>query len=450
MIVLDQISKAIKLMDLNKSKMFKNLSEKLNPLWSWADSLSVAPEAVLVALEATAASFINSRTTILGNRSTDYTVGPTIFSAIVGESGSKKSPIINAIAIKPLMEMQKKAKDQYLADYVEYEKELVIWNNLKRKDKGPAPTPIIKRQYTIGDYTPEAIRQLAERNPKILRIFDKLAQKSNNSNSYTVIKGIKPQQLLEGYDGILPDMYRRGKHYPSIKVNQCLLGGIYPVFLSDIMINHDPSGKFAQYNLALLDNKPNYWGRDCDNIVDITNLLIELYNRIDSLPEQHFYLSKEAFRLFVISHNKLEHAKQKELNPVIIFQCKEGSSKILKWALLHHIIDSVMMGETPSQEISKRYIQIAHYRMKYQIDQVKKITRKVDDATSSKLSKIYQLALRKENMTITQRDVKRYRLAKEANEAIAYFNKLAESGYGEILKTSRAIKFVAKPLQEKF
>ena len=27
----------------------------------------------------------------------------------------------------------------------------------KRKDKGPAPT-IIKRQYTIGDYTPEALR----------------------------------------------------------------------------------------------------------------------------------------------------------------------------------------------------------------------------------------------------------------------------------------------------
>ena len=179
-----------------------------------------------------------------------------------------------------------------------------------------------------------------------------------------------------------------------MKVNQCLLGGIYPGILSDIMINHDPSGKFAQYNLALLDNKPNYLKEE-DSIVDITNLLIELYNRIDSLPEQHFYLSKEAFRLFVLSHNKLEHAKQKELNPVIIFQCKEGSSKILKWALFYYIIDYVMMGETPSQEISKRYIQIAHYRLKYQIDQVKKITRKVDDATSSKLSRIYQLALEK-------------------------------------------------------
>ena len=64
MVVLDQISKTIKLMDLNQSKMFKNLSEKLNPFrWSWADSLSVAPESVLVALEATQASFINSRTT---------------------------------------------------------------------------------------------------------------------------------------------------------------------------------------------------------------------------------------------------------------------------------------------------------------------------------------------------------------------------------------------------
>ena len=68
MVTLDQISQAIELMDLNQNKLFKRLPEKLNPLWKWADNLSVAPEAVLVALEATAASLIDPGTTLLGRK----------------------------------------------------------------------------------------------------------------------------------------------------------------------------------------------------------------------------------------------------------------------------------------------------------------------------------------------------------------------------------------------
>ena len=160
MVTLDQISQAIELMDLNQNKLFKRLPEKLNPLWKWADNLSVAPEAVLVALEATAASLIDPGTTLLGRKKTNFRVGPTTFSAIVGEPESKKSSILEVIAIEPLMEMQDEATKLHQNEYLKYEKKLSVWKKSKEQDKGPAPTPPIKRRYMTSDYTPEALRYL--------------------------------------------------------------------------------------------------------------------------------------------------------------------------------------------------------------------------------------------------------------------------------------------------
>ena len=386
MVTLDQISQAIELMDLNQNKLFKRLPEKLNPLWKWADNLSVAPEAVLVALEATAASLIDPGTTLLGRKKTNFRVGPTTFSAIVGEPESKKSSILEVIAIEPLMEMQDEATKLHQNEYLKYEKKLSVWKKSKEQDKGPAPTPPIKRRYMTSDYTPEALRYLAERNPKILRVFDELARENKGRSQYT---GGKARQLLESYDGNLPGMLRRGKRYLSMRVNQCLVGGIQPGILSEIMSGNDPTGEFARYNVASLDNRPRYLKEEEGAPLDITGLLVELYKKIEELPEQHFYLDKEASKLFVVVHNKLEDAVKKESNPAIIFQYKKGTGKILKWALLYHIINAVALNEVPSQEVPKRYIQIAQYRFKYQIDQVKAIIARMDDTTSSRLSRVY-------------------------------------------------------------
>ena len=420
------------------------LPEFFNPIWEWAENLGVNPEPVLLALEATLASLIDPGTTLLGRKKTNFRVGPTTFSAIVGEPGSKKSPIVKAIARGPLMEMQREAMVHYQTEYVKYEKELAEWNNSEEQDKGPEPTPPKIRQYLTGDYTPEALREIAADNPKILRVFDELARENKGRNRYTGGKGNEAQQLLESYDGVLDAMNRKGKHYPSIQVNQSLLGGVQPGVLSEIMASNDPTGEFARYNVASLDNRPDYWDEDDEKVLDITKLLVGIYKKIEDLEAQDFYLDKEASKMFTVVHNRLEDAVKKESNPAIIFQYKKGSGKILRWALLYHIANALALDEKPSQEVPKRYIQIALHRMKYQIDQVKAIIARMDDTTSSKLSRVYQLALEKPDLTITQRDVKRRKLAKETDEAIVHFNKLVEMGYGEIIKTPRAIKFIAK------
>lgn len=407
-----------------------------------AQNLGVNPEPVLVTLEATIASLIDPQTRIVGRKCSDYEEVPTIFSAIVGEPGTKKSPINNAIAIKPLAILEKEATEQYNSELLQYERALAEWESADKHDKGDKPIPPKRRQYFTGDYTPEALREIAQDNPKILRLFDELAREANSRGRYTSGKGGEAQQLLESYNGYLPPMNRKGKHYPGCSANQSLLGGIQPDVLSIIMSSSDSTGEFARYNIATLIKKPHYWNGDSEASLDITPLLAGLYKAIDELPAMKFYLTSEAYSIFEKYHNNAETKVNEETKPALVYQYSKADGKILRWALLYHILEAVANNQTPSETIGKRPMQIAAHRMRYQINQVRAILARMEDTEPSKLSQIYQLALRK-NQPITPRDVRRGGYVKETNQAIELFRRLEEMGYGQVIKTSQTYKFVA-------
>ncbi len=424
------------------------LPKKLHPVLKFAKNLGVNPEPVLVALEATIASLIHPETRIVGRKCSDYEEVPTIFSAIVGEPGSKKSPIINAISSKPLGIMEKEATEQYNAELAEYERDLAEWEAANKQDRGDKPTPPKRRQYFTGDYTPEALREIAQDNPKILRLFDELAREANSRGRYTSGKGGEAQQLLESYNGYLPPMNRKGKRYPSLSANQSLLGGIQPDILSNIMSSADPTGEFARYNIATLTKKPHYWNGDSDVSLDINPLLLAIYKKIDELPAFKFKLAPEAYATFEKYHNKAETKANEETKPALIYQYSKADGKILRWALLYHILDAVANDQTPSETIGKKPILIAAHRMKYQINQVRAILARMESSEPSKLMQIYQLAL-KQNKPITPRTVKRAGYVKTTDKAIEYFRKLEAMGYGQTVKTSQTHKFSACQKQNK-
>lgn len=348
----------------------KILPKRLYPILKWSENLGVNPEPVLVALEATAASLINPETRIVGRKCSDYEEGPTIFSAIVGEPGTKKSPITSTIAVKPLAEMDKEVTGKYDTELLEYERALEEWEETDRQHRGEKPAPPKRRQFFTGDYTPEALRETAQDNPKILRLFDELARETNSRGRYTSGKGGEAQQLLESYNGYLPPMNRKGKHYPSILANQSLLGGVQPDTLSKIMSSADPTGEFARYNIATLVKKPNYWNGDSEVSLDINPLLIGIYKGIDQLPAIKFNLSPEAYKLFENYHNNAETKANEETKPAIVYQYSKADAKMLRWALLYHILEAVANGQVPNQTVGKKPMQIAAYRMRYQINQL--------------------------------------------------------------------------------
>ncbi|MGB3512975.1 MAG: DUF3987 domain-containing protein [Microcoleaceae cyanobacterium] len=419
------------------------LPQQLHPLLKFADNLGVSHEPVLVALEAVASSLIDPNTKIIGRECSNYDQNATIFSAIVGEPGSKKSPLIKAIARKPLREMQNEATNKYERDYARYQDDLEDWEVADKSNRGDKPEEPKLRVFSTGDYTPEGLRELSQYNPKILRCFDELAREAKAQGQYKGGKGGDAQLLLESYDGILDEVTRRGKIYPGGTVNQPLLGGIQPKILSDIVSSSDPTGLFARYNIATLDNSPHFWDGDDDVHLDITPLLVSTYKAIDSLPAMTFKLSRDAYQLFKACHNRAENQRIKADSDAIAYQYAKLSGKILRWAMVYHILHAVAQGETPAEIVEKKFIQIAKERAYYQISQVKGILSIMDNSKPSKLFQLHQYALRK-GEPITPRDaVYKTKKAKDRGEAIDFFRRLEQMGWGRTITTSRTIKFEA-------
>ena len=393
----------------------------------------------MLAFETVCASQINADTRIIGRKCSDYEEVPVIFSALLGEQGAKKTPIFKALVFKPLGAMEKEASDVYKKDLAEYERELGRWESADKDTRGDKPTPPKQKRYFTGDHTPEALRELAQDNPNILRFFDELAREANSRGRYTNGKGGEAQQLLESYNGFLPPMDRKGKHYPSCSANQSLLGSIQPDVLSTIMSSADPTGEFSRYNLATLEKKPNLWNGDSETVLDINPLLVDTYKAIGELPAMKFELSPGAYTIFEEYHNQLEMQLLEEVKPALIGQYNKLSGKLLRWAMVYHIIEAVAKGEKPDRVIDKKAMQIAVLRARYQISQVKAVLSRMENTESSKLNRVYQLALRL-NQLITPRDVKRAGLAKTTTEAIEFFRQIEKIGYGKVIRTSQTYK----------
>ncbi|NES64482.1 MAG: hypothetical protein F6K24_04025 [Okeania sp. SIO2D1] len=117
--------------------------------------------------------------------------------------------------------------------------------------------------------------------------------------------------------------------------------------------------------------------------------------------------------------------------------------KILRWAMLYHVIWAVCQGQAPDEIVSKKFIQIAKERALYQISQVRGLLSIMDDSGPSKMFQLYQYALRK-GEPITPRDaVYKTKKAKDRGEAIDFFRRLEEMGWGRTITTPRTIKFEA-------
>ena len=182
------------------------LPQQLHPILKFADNLGVTHEPVLVALEATASSLIDPNTKIIGRECSNYDQNATIFSAIVGEPGSKKSPLIKAIARKPLREMQNEATNRYEKDCAHYQIELEEWEAADKSNSGDKPEEPKLRVFSTGDYTPEGLRELSQHNPKVLRCFDELARAEIVEKKFIQIAKERAYYQISQVKGILSIM----------------------------------------------------------------------------------------------------------------------------------------------------------------------------------------------------------------------------------------------------
>jgi len=221
-------------------------------------------------LSALAAAIGNSRRIRLKG---GWTAPAIIWAAVVGESGTQKTPAF-ALVMRTVRERQRKALDGYAeavrgyeAELAHYEKEMAVWKRDKKTtDDPPAkPDPPRADRYIVSDTTVEALSPILLENPRgVLLARDELAGWIASFDRYaTGGKGSDSAHWLSMFNGESIIVDRKTGIPRTIFVPQAsvsIVGGIQPAILHRALgMEHRESGLAARLLLTCPPRKPKRW-----------------------------------------------------------------------------------------------------------------------------------------------------------------------------------------------
>ena len=213
-----------------------------------------------------AASIGNTRRIVLKKGWTEPSV---LWAAAVGESGTWKSPALDA-ALAPLRRIQGKAIDEYRVERKAYEEELERYNQAKRSRRRSerdedltSPEPPVPWRILCSDITVEALACLLQNAPRgLLVVRDELSGWIKGFDQYKKVQGAEAAHYLS--------MHRAGDLLVDRKTNSEIIyvrraavsvtGGIQPKMLTRVLgEEHLDNGLAARLLLAMPPRRPKRW-----------------------------------------------------------------------------------------------------------------------------------------------------------------------------------------------
>ena len=219
-----------------------------------------------------------------------------IWTAIVGESGTAKTPAFTLV-MRPIRERQRmalelhaEAMSQYEADLAHYDKALSAWKRDKKTEEPPPakPDPSQAARFIVSDTTVEALAPLLFANPRgVLMARDELAGWIGSFDRYAGGKGgADAAHWLSMHNGEAIVVDRKTGNPRMIYVPQALVsvtGGIQPAILHRALgIEHRESGLAARLLLTCPPRKPKLW-TEADIAPDAEAELARLVSRLYDL-----------------------------------------------------------------------------------------------------------------------------------------------------------------------
>jgi hypothetical protein len=205
----------------------------------------------------------------------DWCEPPILWTAVIGESGTMKSPafkmavnVIKTVQFK-VLEQYKIELDSYLKELQKYEIKLAHAKRSKNSDELPEkPQEPAAKRFWVSDITSEAIAPILVNNPKgVLCAVDELANWVRGFDRYVSGgKGADVPRWLSMYDGesILIDRKIQNQiiKVPSAAVS--LTGTIQPGVFIDCFKHKTmrESGLLARILIAMPPAKPAVWTDD--------------------------------------------------------------------------------------------------------------------------------------------------------------------------------------------
>jgi len=202
-----------------------------------------------------------------------WTAPPIVWVAIVGESGTAKTPAFKQV-MRAARRRQEKAFDQYAearrkykTDLAQFEKSKSAWKKDKKTSAEPPQEPEAPHatRYLVGDTTVEALAPILSTNPRGVLLFrDELAGWFGSFDRYASSKrGGDVASWLSMFNGESITVDRKTGDPPTIFVREAcvsICGGIQPRILFRVLgSEHWESGLAARLLLACPPRRSKQW-----------------------------------------------------------------------------------------------------------------------------------------------------------------------------------------------
>lgn len=290
--------------------------------------------------------------------SPDYLVKAIIWSMIVGESGSAKSPALKSVKRFPA-ERQKLASDKYLLEFEDfqlkqqfYEKDLKQWQKTKQTSDDPPrkPSEPQMERCLIGDTTTEALASVLKENLRgVTHIEDEMAGWAGSFDRYSNGNSDASRwlSLFDG-DGFIID---RKTGIPKLILVKhgavSITGGIQPTVLERCFNKGlRESGMLARFLLTMPPPRAVMWSEssiDPGLALSIEQLLNGLYElqpvsiEGEDITPMRVKLAPAAKFAWTETHNRLEIERAESCGERASFLAKL-KGYVGKFALVVHCV----------------------------------------------------------------------------------------------------------------
>jgi Protein of unknown function (DUF3987) len=405
-----------------------------------ARAMPTAPEFLFTTLLPSAASRVGTAAQIVIKPSANYKQPMVFWSAIVAQSGSMKTPAQRVI-IDPLVNLEKDAHEVYQANLEAYE---------CRKALGESAQKPVRKRYLTKDSTVETLQRIHSENPRGLLYYrDELAGAIKVRNQYRRGYGADEEVELDQWNGAAVLVDRADKSVCLPKSAVCRTGSIQWEVLGELMGDHrDFNGAWSRWLFCAADAPTRYLDIDEQPDTGVSDALSWLYNALEKLPKNDYFLTPAAGQLFETWQHQLVDAQQTETSSGLVYVYPKIEAYTSRLALWLHIVNATLREQPPTQLIDaatmEKAIELAaYYLWQHRLIhthnspesglasvalKVQKYVERVGESTASKLKSGVR-ALR--NMAAAQ--------IRELMKT------LANTGYGQVQGEGAEMKYVAMP-----
>ena len=364
---------------------------------------------------------------------TDFVVSLNLYIATVGDSGSKKTPLLKNLIENPLALVKAEMKARYKNEVARFAQA-----DHENEELEEPPHTLLYLQ----DVTPEACEMQLELQEKaslsILYLKDELSGLFSGLDAYKGGRGSAQQQLLELFDGRGFSTVRKKERRECDKTQLSIYGNVQPKVLADLQKGGDSSGQWARFLYSPNPTTPKKLPTTITPEArkeheDAKEHLQKVALALTKLPPFEYQLEAEAIERFTEylyeKEQAMKEAKNSELKAIF---GKSGNKVGKVCGCLHVIKNYEEPQEFVSLETLEAAIRLVDHLDKFAIKFQKESTETEEDR---RLRKLMAIAWKNRKL-MAWRDIKQ-RLSEEERRAWSHdkcmesLKKLEHMEYGE-------------------